>query len=266
MPHSTKLRDCRLVLDWANQHRARLRAELAEWAAAQGREPNWDIEKSFHPGVQCFVVSVSRVDALLEHWALIVGDVLSNLRAPLDYLAQELIRIGSDPSPKNPERTGFPICDTEAKFNNALPRKLPGVDPMHIGIVRRYQPFRRGSLFATHPLCVLRDHVNGHKHNKPRAAAGQQYGTFRFDVIDTKNFNLSHVEPSARLPESPIFEVGTEIARVYGTPTGMGAPGITVVLKGGLGIAFDDGSWVVDSLQQIHSMVSAVLDEFEPIL
>lgn len=93
--------------------------------------------------------------------SVVAGDVLSNVRASLDYLAWELVKAaGNTPSVKQP-RTQFPILKKRPK-NSVIIR--PGIDPAAQAVVESVQPYHEGEFANEHPLAILNELANRDKH------------------------------------------------------------------------------------------------------
>lgn len=81
-------------------------------------------------------------------FSVIVGEIIYNLRAALDYLVYELACFDSK---QEVEGTQFPIEDSEIKFNKRIGNVtakgkgvyLRGVSPEHVAAIKRLQPFNR---------------------------------------------------------------------------------------------------------------------------
>ena len=91
--------------------------------------------------------------------ALILGDVIHNLRAALDHMIWELV------SRCNGTPTGelyFPVCETRAKLKKAINNgqiKVLGADIADL-ILNYIKPYKRGNnlLFALHSLDIIDKH------------------------------------------------------------------------------------------------------------
>jgi hypothetical protein len=83
--------------------------------------------------------------------AVIVGDVLNNLRSALDYIIWQL---AESPSRKNQ----FPICDTPELFKQKSKRYLFSVPSKHWAKIEAYQPYPgRDAQRALKMLAALND-------------------------------------------------------------------------------------------------------------
>ncbi len=72
-------------------------------------------------------------------WAAIVGDCVHALRAALDHVAYELVRINRPAD----EYAEFPIFREREKWVTDHAQKLPGVDPRVVTMAKWLQPYRR---------------------------------------------------------------------------------------------------------------------------
>ena len=107
--------------------------------------------------------------------ALIFGDMISNLRAALDYLVWQLVLAsGNRPG----RRTAFPVVRRAKDWEVQARTSLRGVDQEWVDVVRERQPFQRPERPSIHPLAIL-DHVNNlnkHRFLPVAAVSVQQLG------------------------------------------------------------------------------------------
>lgn len=75
-------------------------------------------------------------------WSILLGEVVYNLRAALDYLVYSLAHLDSG---KERQGTQFPICSAPSDFKKALNRgHLKGVNPTHRAAIKKLQPYCGG--------------------------------------------------------------------------------------------------------------------------
>lgn len=107
----------------------------------------------------------------MQRWALLVGDVIHNLRSALDHLAWQLgVLRGVEPH----ARTEFPIFKERGRFrkvdNNGRPSRASGWDkisslkPIHRAIIEAQQPYHAGEQAKHQSLWVLQELNNVDKH------------------------------------------------------------------------------------------------------
>ena len=204
------------------------------------------------------------------------GDFLNNVRASLDYLAWELTHNGGK-QPELPWRVSFPIVtggrdaatrrgamSAEEVWASTIKTALNGADPLHVGIVKRHQPYVGGQP-AQDPLTWLQSLVNVDKHQAlhvvvPRALKIPKMG----QPFDIENFQITKFVPATNLTTS---EPGTELLRVYGT-AGPGEPNIKVNFPAWemLPAAIETIGPIEVIGQKILARVGGILAEFDKCL
>lgn len=172
----------------------------------------------------------SRPIPMPQQFSILVGEIIYNLRAALDYLIYELACFDSK---QEVEKTQFPIenfpetfnrriCSVEAKGRN---KYLRGVSSEHVTAIKRLQPFD-GCQWTR----WLRDISNPDKHR-------------RLTVMD-----------------SPIV-VGSEVS---GTEALISDQSVNVKDIFSFEVIFQDGTPVVETLEQFVFKVIETLDSFKP--
>src|SRR5438552_1269791 len=242
---STRLLDVRLKLEWAKRHTDALKADIQRWCDAQReRLTAWTLTPKIDVNRQCVVISLGSVE-LPANWMLMIGDVVYNFRACLNYLASDLVRVGRKPKPLRPRNVEFPIYADRDEFHRGVKIRLPGVLTKHRAVVKRYQPYRvpsHTSLVpgpaaisgpASHPLAVLQTLSNNDKHHNPQYTFPQNYGQLTFG-IEGIDFVSERLEPADPFPA--VFYTGAEVATSYGRVTGPN-PGVKMNLQGSVAIA-----------------------------
>lgn len=92
-----------------------------------------------------------------EEWALIIGDVIHNLRAALDYLAWQLVELGGG---KTGTGIQFPVLyameDEAGEHEATIAGQVKGAPPLALAVIDRLQPYHVGHPgFESHPLYRL---------------------------------------------------------------------------------------------------------------
>jgi hypothetical protein len=190
----------------------------------------------------------------------VLGDVLGNYRATLDHLAWALVH-ESGGEVRNPGQVHFPIHSESTNFVGQLPRRLPGVDPIALSIIERYQPFRVGVQASRHPMQLLNSWVNTDKHQIVTLAAAVSTEINVTIPAAFDNFVVRHQEVrNASLLQ--YLSVGTELLRFYGHRLDPRRdPGVRCLFQGRATIAHADGPYVEQTLVQIDSLVAQILAE-----
>src|SRR5689334_11619575 len=96
------------------------------------------------------------VDPLRNRASVVVGEIVYNLRAALDYLVY--VPAEQDSGARQ-SGTQFPIEDSQQGFTAHRPTRLKGVSDEHAAVIRQFQPYRGCEWTRT-----LRDLSNPDKH------------------------------------------------------------------------------------------------------
>jgi hypothetical protein len=158
---------------------------------------------------------------------VIVGEVLYNLRAALDYLVYALAWLDSE---AHQAHTQFLIEDSPEVFDSKRSWRLKGLSDEHAAAIKRLQPFD-----GPNWLRVLRETSNRDKHWALHFVTAQGSGHFEFDP--------------------PISSANLDALR---------AGEVDVKHTGSVEITFDDGTPILEALQQLHSEVRALVEAFKP--
>jgi len=140
----------------------------------------------------------------LERFALVFGDMVSNLRTTLDYLVWQLVlATGKRPG----RRTGFPVVRRAKDWEVQSRTALRGVERPWVDEIEARQPYHRPDRPSIHPLAIL-DHVNNmNKHRFLPAAvlSVQHLGLLinveeaRGEVIESQDFLDRPITPGGEL-------------------------------------------------------------------
>jgi hypothetical protein len=140
-------------LERAEEHREAYDELVEEFV---GSEP-YTIYSEYDPGTGWHSLrwQVLR-EAPLQRMALIFGDMISNLRATLDYLVWQLVLAsGNRPG----RRTAFPVVRRAKDWEVQSKTALRGVEQRWVDEIEARQPYHRPERPSVHPLAIL-DHVN----------------------------------------------------------------------------------------------------------
>jgi len=162
--------------------------------------------------------------------SVLIGEIIYNLRAALDYLVFDLAQFDSG---KEQAGTQFPIDDSPEAFRSHQERFLKGVSPEHVARIERLEPYNNGYRTA-----MIRDISNPDKHRKLIA-------------VDSKGVYCIKVIRSSRKDIDPKTGVVT-VCSVEVTSAFVGH------------IAFkDDQNPVVETLNILEDHVTGILDDFK---
>ena len=156
----------------ALEHLLRLDDQMHEYLDSDPIGVQRQLQKDANTSV--FALVVERPPPL--ELAVLVGEVVHQLRSALDHVANQLVRAaGNTPT----RRTAFPVLlrppDQEFKIDG-------GVDPAALAAVSSFQPYRRGVEPEGHPLAMLNELWNRDKHRNLSLMATYVTGTQIFLV------------------------------------------------------------------------------------
>ena len=100
-----------------------------------------------------------------ERWSVLIGDIVTNLRAALDHALWFAVNQYSGP-PANPNQVTFPIAPTNAKMTRARNDLASLVSPDVWDVVDALQPYHGGTDAYMAPLEILRWLSNADKHRQ----------------------------------------------------------------------------------------------------
>jgi hypothetical protein len=145
----TTLDDCRVKAARAEKHLNEITAELQAWSQ---RNPYEFVFKDNPEDPDETVVAVRINEYPPAHLGAILGDLLNNARAVLDYITTRLDLEAGGPG----DKIYFPIFTDRHEFGRHAARKLAHLDPGHLTLIESVQPFNgtRRPL-SRHPGAVM---------------------------------------------------------------------------------------------------------------
>ncbi len=264
---------CWHKLNRAKLHFNEIDNRVGAWAKFDSKPP-FRFGKKFDPKLNRFTFHVESVEEVPVLRTLIAGDALTNFRAALDYLAQDLVGRDSERKWKGTSKPKFPVCMHPNEFGNDVESYSPGIATKHQAIDKGYQPYEWDAFKDTHPFAVLTRLVNRDKHRELQLAAFQhvptiENGKFRAKVIDVRDCAIRSVEPGCAFgkPPTPVARLkpGAEVARVLGKKTGPN-PNVEMGFQAAVAVAFESGEWLTDTLESIGDAITKLIREIEPTL
>lgn len=146
-----------------------------------------------------------------DHWALLLGDYLHNLRSALDHMVWQLVLANGERPTRSNE---FPIAVDPVWFDRKAKRYLSGVHDDAVAVIRRLQPFGVSDEGKPEldPLWLLNELENVDKHRLVHVLSLAPSGaTLFFDL----RFPLKLGESLEMFDLSNrVLEHGTKLARV----------------------------------------------------
>ena len=262
---------CWHKLDRAKHHLDELDSRVGAWANLHS-EPPFTFGKEFNRKRNFFSFHVESVEALPVEWSLIAGDVLTNFRAALDYLAHDLVGAGRESHLKGGTVPQFAIGRTHRVFRQKVKDRMRGIKPTHRTIIEGYQPYKWRSRRDIHPFALLDTLVVRDKHRELQPLATQNVKSFGAHVIFRNDFFISRLAEGRVFGRGrkkrliPRFEPGAEVARVYGKKTGPD-PDVEMDFYGPVTIVFKDAPALFpDALVGMGQAITKLFREIEPVL
>jgi hypothetical protein len=244
-----------LRLDWAKKRFAELEAlyaaHLEEEANALRKnfrihlDINSSIPDIFCPEKPCLLIPVS--------FPILIGEIAHHLRASLDYLVHRLAILDSG---SVQDHTQFPLDKYQKRFTGKKPHVLlKGINITHTAAIERLQPYNGVNWTRN-----LADISNRDKHNdlvitstrsavamrvginpsKSTDRTGDDAGVIFFGSVDPRNTTIRQACNIA--PDQPMY----------------------IEFHVPLFITFDNGSHVMNTLQEIETEVANTLAYFKP--
>lgn len=142
-----------LKLARARYHIAEFEKEIIDFL---NREPFCAvIEYDHSPSKLCLTYRVR--ESVPKVFSAMIGDVIHNLRASLDLLACELVRLNGE----DDKNVYFPFCDNEAGLDDMIKnRNIDRAAPHAVDLLRSLKPYKGGNdaLRAIHDLDIMDKH------------------------------------------------------------------------------------------------------------
>jgi hypothetical protein len=259
------LEGARRKVDRAREYVAEIEAEHRRYFKRHPKPLR--IGFDYDPHTQGLWVVVDEIAEPSPILPLIVGDLVHNLRSAVDHLAWQIVQHGNNSTltPSKANQVQFPICDTLDQFNSEFKRgRLLGMGQVEETIIRRHQPYRRGTDARLHPLAQLRDLSNEDKHRN-------------ILIVYWAPQDLA-MEPNRPLPPGCrvlALSPGPDLGKPFKVKAKLGflevsdlvkCRGVEMQTKGILSESFPDGQWVYASAEHMVNAVSELIAEIDAVL
>jgi hypothetical protein len=142
----------RLKVSRAQRHLNELQGQITVYLS---KEPFRAVIEDDGPGRQCLTFRVSK--PVPKELSAIIGDAIHNLRAALDLLACEIVRVNG----QSDDYVQFPFCEVIEDLEKEIKRRhLDRADPAAVDLVRALKPYKGGNieLRALHDLDIQDKH------------------------------------------------------------------------------------------------------------
>jgi hypothetical protein len=139
---------------WAKQHIDYLEAHIRDFI--KGGPYELVTEDQDDTGGVRYSVRVHRDPP--PEWGLIIGDAIHNLRSALDHVVYTHIERATAETPGRD--IGFPVFDSEEKFNKEFGRKVKGASAEVVNLIQLAKPYPEGTkaLWQLHMLDIIDKH------------------------------------------------------------------------------------------------------------
>ncbi len=164
-----------------------------------------------------------------------VGVVAGQLRAVLDQLVHSLFELNKRHPPPAKRRLQFPICQRPEDFRSRIKPDLEGLDPAHIALIEKSQPYNGRAWIAELKLLA-----EEHKHRK--------LVYIHATNIQFTGFGSDAEADLLRLPS------GTGVPKSVQMKTQITGP-----------ICLSDGTPAVEKLEILQAEVANVVDAFKAL-
>lgn len=260
---------CRAKLAHAIAHINILKAEIE---GAGTSDPTLiPLRREYDAAQGAVVYRIDRTMEVPDHWPLIVGDAIHDLRSALDHLMWQLaiVHLGRVPTAREARNIQFPEVRKLKDF--ATDRYLKYINTSDIDRIKPFQPYRRLNRGQLHPLPKLVRLSNIDKHRRihllvtiPQSASFTNRPEGFRDCVPTQRLapngscvHAYHVPPRRNPRENDIM------LGIFVQPTGPN-PDVDwdVRLHGFVGIGRLGPA--VPMLEGMAQYVAAVLNEFDP--
>jgi hypothetical protein len=171
----TTLHSAFAKLNRAKHHRDALRTDVEAFRAADPH--NWVMRQASHREAQnrlTITVEVQVNKEKPDSWPVVIGDVLTNLRAALDHSLFGHVVARATLTPQQERALNFPILTDSTKWSGAQTSLSTLVDPAVLAVIDQSQPFHHPQSDGGpkwHPLAVLNGLVNHDKHRSVRTVS-----------------------------------------------------------------------------------------------
>lgn len=166
----------------AHEHLATLRASIDAYRASEPHEFVQElVDHMFQPelAVVNFRVNVKRPPP--ENWGLIVGDILTNLRAALDHALFGHAAARQTLTAAQERALQYPLIAKASEWLSAQAKLAPFTEPAVLQVIKDSQPFKVERP-DWHTFALLNGLVNRDKHRQVRVVS---YSNEVFDITYT---------------------------------------------------------------------------------
>lgn len=256
-PRHSELLGATVKLDRAKKHLNELIAVIQAFHATSPYELFMEEEPS--TGDLLYKVKVKRQVPI--ECAVIVGDVIHNLRTALDFVAWQLVLANGGTPTKD---TAFPIAKDATTFASMLVKTLKGASPRAICFIRQLRPYQGGNelLWKLHSLDIVDKH-----HLILTVGAAHQSVTLNFrtkipgyeEIIESPEIALRPADKMFPLPDNAVLFRIARAARERASEVTLAPPSFTFEVYFGAA-EFPSGEPVSATLEKQIKYVRQIID------
>lgn len=233
---SHPLDDAYVRLNWAMKRLTELKSVVEAFIDREHEIAEGTIQINPQPGVP---FQITRPESPIPgDVPVLLSEVIQHLRSALDYLVFQLAILDSGAEQK---QTQFPIENSPNQFGGQSKSRLKGLNTAHIAAIEKLQPYN-----GVNWTRLLRDLSNPDKH---RHLSTQIHNTA---------IELAHGNDPTQVFAPP------GVKGLFIDVTTVSEPRMYVQFHVAFFIAFEDGTPVIDTLEQIQAEVANVLADFKP--
>ena len=210
-----------LKLGRARGYLKELEALTERWAKVDG----YTIRVHPNPEPPSYIVRAEEIKPPDSSLPLLIGDLLSNARASLEYVAYAL-NGGDEMTPERVERSGFPIVGDVDRdgfsgrgpdmFDSTAGHKLATASGEARAAVKRLQPFEDGDLWDSAELWILNELARIDRHRSLHLGAVRNEAV-ELDRSRSRNIKVERFEPT-RGTINPEDKDSADLANVIAHP------------------------------------------------
>lgn len=241
---------------WAKKHLETLNEASGGFFELEGQSLALKVDQQVSADTAVVLVAPAEVPDVPIRCALMVGDILQNLRATLDHMVWDLVTLVNR-RPARPKQVQFPMASSARDWGDRLEDRLPHIPMGQRAIIREYQPYRRGD--GPRNIRRLR---NFSDHDKHRVLMPTFFAPTARNFTVHTNWMVARmdylVKDGARLKRGAQF-LRAELLR------GPSRDACQVYVEGNTTVhpAFRQGLLVLPTLYEIRETVLEILMRFE---
>lgn len=251
----------RIKVERAKEHFNRLHSEIRDFGATNP----YEVSTKRDPETRKPIYYISRIDTVPPSLSLLAGETMQALRSALDYLAYQLVRVGTG-KPGPIRYVYFPISGSPQNYEARKTKILKGASETAVEVIDAVKPYKGGNdlLWKLHELNII------DKHRLLIVTVGRIRS---MDIVGMMSRELQAHFPGVNIPELAGFIRPAETGPLkVGDVLFVGAPDQEVdkKMKFRVEIAFYEpgvceGEPIIGTLHQMIDFVDNLIPKFAPL-